>query len=40
LLTTEKLQPNSAFKNIKSLYRVINICIDNDWLSKNPFGVV
>jgi site-specific recombinase XerD len=37
LLTIEKLQPNSAFKNIKALYRVIHICIDNGWLSKNPF---
>ena len=37
LRTVEKLQPNSAFKNIKHLYRVIKVCILNKWLTTNPF---
>jgi site-specific recombinase XerD len=37
LLTTEKLQPNSAFKNIKALNKVIHVCMLNNWLTTNPF---
>jgi site-specific recombinase XerD len=33
----EKLQPNSAYRNIKHLYRVIKVAILNKWLSSNPF---
>ena len=33
----EKLKPNSAYKNIKHLYRVIKICMLNKWLKDNPF---
>jgi len=35
--TVEKLKPNSAYKNIKHLYRVIKICMLNKWLTDNPF---
>jgi site-specific recombinase XerD len=35
--TVEKLKSNSAYKNIKHLYRVIKICILNKWLIDNPF---
>jgi site-specific recombinase XerD len=37
LRNVEKLQPNSAFKNIKHLYRVIKVAILNQWLTTNPF---
>jgi site-specific recombinase XerD len=37
LLTVEKLQPNSAFKNIKALNKVIHVCMLNNWLITNPF---
>ena len=37
LLTAEKLQPNSAFKNIKALNKVIHVCMLNKWLTTNPF---
>ena len=37
LLTIEGLQPNSAFKNIKGLYRVINIALEKKLLTANPF---
>jgi site-specific recombinase XerD len=37
LLTIECLQPNSAFKNIKGLYRVIHIALDKKLLTANPF---
>jgi site-specific recombinase XerD len=33
----ECLLHNSATKNIKNLYRVINIALRNDWLEYNPF---
>lgn len=34
---TEGLLHNSAAKNIKNLYRVINVAIRNKWLDHNPF---
>jgi site-specific recombinase XerD len=37
LLIVEKLQPNSAFKNIKGLYRVIHVALDKKLLTANPF---
>jgi site-specific recombinase XerD len=37
LRNVEKLQPNSAYKNIKHLYRVIKVAILNKWLKTNPF---
>jgi site-specific recombinase XerD len=37
LRSIEKLQSNSAFKNIKNLYRVIRVSIHNGWLNTNPF---
>lgn len=35
--TVDKLLPNSAFKNIKHLYRVIHVCIEKGYLTDNPF---
>jgi hypothetical protein len=32
LRNIEKLQPDSAYKNIKHLYRIIKVCILNKWL--------
>jgi site-specific recombinase XerD len=37
LRNVENLQPNSAYKNIKHLYRVIKVAILNKWLVSNPF---
>jgi len=37
LLTVEGLQPNSAFKNIKGLNKVIHVALDKKLLSVNPF---
>jgi site-specific recombinase XerD len=37
LVSIEGLKSNSAYKNIKSLYRVIHIAILNGWLQSNPF---
>ena len=34
---TEGLLHNSAAKNIKNLYKVINVAIRNKWLPNNPF---
>jgi len=34
---TEGLLHNSAAKNIKNLFKVINVAIRNKWLSDNPF---
>jgi site-specific recombinase XerD len=34
---TEGLLHNSAAKNIKNLYKVINVAIRNRWLADNPF---
>jgi site-specific recombinase XerD len=34
---TEGLVHNSAAKNIKNLYKVINVAIRNKWLADNPF---
>ena len=37
LRTKEKMQHNSAVKNIKNLIRVIHISIANKWIYNNPF---
>jgi len=37
LRNVEGLEPNSAYKNIKHLYRVIKVAILNKWLINNPF---
>lgn len=37
LRTSENLMHNSAAKNIKNLFRIINISIANKWISVNPF---
>jgi site-specific recombinase XerD len=37
LLTVENLQPNSAFKNIKALNKIIHVALEYNLLSVNPF---
>jgi site-specific recombinase XerD len=37
LRTTESLMHNSATKNIKNLFRIVNISISNKWININPF---
>ncbi len=37
LRTSENLMHNSAVKNIKNLFRIINISITNKWININPF---
>ena len=37
LRTSESLMHNSATKNIKNLFRIINISITNKWINNNPF---
>lgn len=36
LITKEKLQSNSAYKNIKALHRVLNFAAENDLIPFNP----
>lgn len=36
LVTKENLQPNSAYKNIKALHRVLNYAADNNIIPANP----
>jgi site-specific recombinase XerD len=37
LRLTENLQPNSAFKNIKYLKRIIHLALLNRWITSDPF---
>jgi site-specific recombinase XerD len=37
LRTVRNCCNNSAVKYIKNFQKIINICIDNEWISKNPF---
>jgi site-specific recombinase XerD len=37
LKTSEGLMHNSAAKNVKHLFRIINISITNNWINSNPF---
>lgn len=37
LRTVRNCSNNSAVKYIKNFQKIINICIDNEWISKNPF---
>lgn len=38
LRTVRSCSNNSAVKYIKNFQKIINICIDNEWISKNPFS--
>lgn len=38
LLTKDLLQANTAYKYIKNLKRVMNMCVEIDWLPANPFN--
>lgn len=38
LLTNDKLQSNTAYKYIKNLKRVMNMCVEVEWLDSNPFN--
>ncbi|MDQ0065175.1 site-specific integrase [Chryseobacterium lathyri] len=37
LRTVRDCSNNSAVKYIKNFQKIINICLDNEWMSKNPF---
>lgn len=37
LRTVRYCSNNSAVKYIKNFQKIINICIDNEWMNKNPF---
>jgi len=37
LKSVQKLQHNSAMGNIKKLKKIIRLCLENDWLDKDPF---
>ena len=38
LRTVRNCSNNSAVKYIKIFQKIINICLDNEWMSKNPFA--
>lgn len=38
LLTQDQLQSNTAYKYIKNLKRVMNMCVEVEWLEVNPFN--
>lgn len=37
LLTSEKLQTNTAYKYIKNIKKIMGMCVDLEWISSNPF---
>ncbi len=37
LLTSEKLQTNSAYKYIKNIKKIMGMCVDLEWIASNPF---
>ncbi|WP_435523406.1 site-specific integrase [Chryseobacterium indoltheticum] len=37
LRTVRNCANNSAVKYVMNLQKIINICLDNEWMSKNPF---
>ena len=37
LRTVRNCSNNSAVKYIKNFQKIINICLNNEWMSKNPF---
>ena len=38
LRTVRNCANNSAVKYIKNFQKIINICLDNEWITKNPFA--
>lgn len=38
LRTVRNCANNSAVKYIKNFQKIINICLDNEWMTKNPFS--
>lgn len=38
LRTVRKCANNSTVKYIRNLQKIVNICLDNEWMSKNPFS--
>lgn len=38
LKTVRNCANNSAVKYIKNFQKIINICLDNEWMTKNPFA--
>lgn len=38
LLTREKLQTNTVYKYIKNVKRVLNLCVEIDWIQVNPLN--
>ena len=38
LLTNDQLKSNTAYKYIKNLKRVMNMCVEVEWLEMNPFN--
>ena len=38
LRTVRNCANNSAVKYIKNFQKIINICLDNEWIAKNPFA--
>jgi len=38
LRTVRNCSNNSAIKYIRNFQKIINICIDNEWINKNPFA--
>ncbi|WP_312077372.1 phage integrase SAM-like domain and Arm DNA-binding domain-containing protein [Chryseobacterium sp.] len=38
LRTVRLCANNSAVKYVKNLQKIINICLDNEWMTKNPFA--
>lgn len=38
LKTVRNCANNSAVKYIKNFQKIINICLDNEWITKNPFS--
>lgn len=38
LKTVRNCANNSAVKYIKNFQKIINICLDNEWMTKNPFS--
>lgn len=37
MFTEQNLQINTVYKSIKQLKKIVRICVDNEWLEKNPF---
>lgn len=38
LFTQEKLQINTVYKSIKQLKKFMRVCVDMEWMERNPMG--